>query len=111
MLKKIMTASGVQFRPTRWPRPPAGTYAVIFDDVDRDAADRVTPPTSGVLPAVIKHNGTIEVYEDKPDPDAEAAIEAAINAQGLSWTKQDRYWLQDAQRYQVVYELSYVDKT
>lgn len=108
MIKTILAASGIQHRGTRWTRPPAGTYAVYFDNVERDAADRVNVP--GVLPAVVTHNVMVELYEDAPDDIAETALEAAMNAQGLSWTKQDRYWLQDVQRYQVIYEFTYTAK-
>ena len=40
----------------------------------------------------------------------EAAIEAAICAKGLLWAKEDRYWLQSVQRYQVVYTFDYYEK-
>lgn len=111
MTREILTAAGVQNRRARWPRPPADTYAVYFDDVTVGAPDPVTPPTREGLPRVVTHNVTIEVYEPAPDDAAEAAIEAELDARGLSWTKQDRYWLQDAQRYQVVYEFAYTSKS
>lgn len=110
MIKDILTASGVLHRQGRFPNPPADTYAVYFDDVDGDGADFVAPSPDG-LPCVWTHDGRIEVYEPQPDPEAEAAIEAAIKAGGLSWTKYDRVWLQDVQRYQVTYEITYITKT
>jgi hypothetical protein len=109
MIKDILTASGVQHRQGRFSSPPAGTYAVYFDDVDGEGADLVTPDADG-LPCVWAHDGRIEVYEPRPDPEAEAAIEAAIKARGLAWTKFDRVWLQDEQRYQVTYEITYTTK-
>lgn len=103
MVDIILTAASVPHRRSRFPSPPAGTYAVYTDDVETNGPD--------VAPwMVATHNVTIELYEATPDDAKEAAVEAAINAQGLPWTKQDRYWLQDEQRYQVIYEFSYIEK-
>ena len=102
MINEILTAAGVPFRRSRFPKPPAETYAVYTDDIDTDGPDGIN--------RIFNHDITVEVYEPKPDDKAEEAIEAAINAQGLQWTKQDRYWLQDVQRYQVIYEFSYIIK-
>lgn len=102
MIKTILDAAGVPFRRSRFLKPPAGTYAVYMDDVDTDGPDGMN--------RIFNHDVTVEVYEPKPDDKAEAAIEAALDAQGLHYTKQDRYWLQDEQRYQVIYEFSYIIK-
>jgi hypothetical protein len=110
MIKEILTAAGVLHRQGRFPKPPEATYAVYFDNVGRDGADPVTPVTSAGLPGIYHHDGRIELYEPKPDDKTEAAIEAELNARGLPWTKEDRYWLQDVQRYQVLYEFTYTTK-
>lgn len=102
MIKTILDAAGVPFRRSRFLKPPAGTYAVYMDDVDTDGPDGMN--------RIFNHDVTVEVYEPKPDDKAEAAIEAALDAQGLHYTKQDRYWLQEEQRYQVIYEFSYIIK-
>lgn len=107
MIARLLTAAGVLHRQGRFLKPPEDTYAVFFDDVEVDAADRV----AGVRPPRIYHHDVlVELYEPKPDPEAEAAIEAALDAEGLAWTKEDREWLQDVQRYQVLYEFSYTSK-
>lgn len=111
MIKDILTAAGIDYRRGRFPRPPAGTYAVITDDIEVDAPDRVSLTTPEGLPRVYSHAVTVELYEPRPDDAAEAAIEAELNARGLPWTKQDRYWLQDVQRYQVIYEFAYTSKS
>ena len=102
MIKTILDAAGVPFRRSRFLSPPAGTYAVYMDDVTTDGPDGIN--------RIFNHDVTVEVYEPKPDDKTEAAIEAALDAQGLHYTKQDRYWLQDVQRYQVIYEFSYIIK-
>ena len=110
MIHDILTAAGVQNRRARWPRPPADTYAVYFDDVSADRADPVSPDTPGGLPGIYHHDARVELYEPSPDDKAETAIEAELDARGLPWTKEDRYWLQDVQRYQVLYAFSYTIK-
>ena len=102
MIKQILEKAGVQFRRSRFLKPPTGTYAVYMDDISTDGPDGIN--------AIFTHDYTVEVYEPKPDDATEAAIEAAINAAGLTWTKQDRYWLQTEQRYQVIYEFQYIEK-
>lgn len=107
MINSILTAAGIPHSRGRFARPPASTYAVYMDDLTVDGADRVAADR---LPGIVTHDVTIELYEAEPDDKAEAAIEAALDDQGLPWTKQDRYWLQDALRYQVVYEFTYNEK-
>jgi len=102
VINKILTASGVKYRRGRFLRPPAGTYAVYTDDVSTDGPDGI--------PCIFTHDCTVEVYEPTPDDAVEAAIEEALIEAGLQWTKQDRYWLQDEQRYQVIYEFTYITK-
>lgn len=105
MIDTIMTASGIPYRQGRFLNPPAETYGIYFDNHEVGGSD----PMPGA-PLIIRHDTTVELYEPKPDPDAEAALEAALTAAGLHWTKEDRYWLQNVQRYQVIYEFSYNEK-
>lgn len=102
MIKTILTDAGLPFRRSRFTKPPADTYAVYMDDVETDGPDGIN--------AIFHHDVTVELYEPRPDDAAEAAIEAALNAHGMRWRKQDRYWLQDVQRYQVIYEFNYTEK-
>lgn len=110
MVKEILTAAGIKHRRARFLQPPAETYAVYFNDTEVDAADPVTPLTEEGLPRVTHHDVMVELYEPGPDDEAEQAVEAALNARGISWTKEDREWLQDVQRYQVIYSFSYKTK-
>lgn len=110
MIHTIMGASGIQYRESHFRKPPAGTYAVYFDSVTVKGPDRTMPPTGGVLPGIYSHDVTVELYTPAPDPAAESALEAAISAQGILWTKQPRYWIQSEQIYQTIYELSYTEK-
>ena len=109
MIKEILTASGIQFQRSHFFAPPAGTYAVYFDDIEVDAADRITG--AGRLPGVYRHDVSVELYATALDPASEAALESEILARGLTFHKEDAYWLQDVQRFQTVYTFSYTSKT
>ena len=111
MIKDILTAAGVEFAQARFSRLPDGTHAVYFDDVEVFTGDRVNDSPLVAPPRYYQHSITIELYEPAPDDAAEAAIEAELDARGLPWTKQDRYWLKDVQRYQVIYETNYTSKS
>lgn len=103
MVNEILTAAGIKNRRSRFVKPPAGTYAVWMDNVTADGPD-------GMPPRIFSHDVTVELYEDKPDDVAVAALEAQLAACGLHWTKQDRYWIQSEQFYQTIYEFSYIEK-
>lgn len=103
MVNEILAAAGIKERGSRFLKPPAGTYAVWFDDIVTDGPD--LQPV-----CILTHNCTIELYEPKKDPAAVAALEAELTARGLKWTKEDRYWLITEQMYQTRYEFSYTEK-
>jgi hypothetical protein len=97
VINEILTASGLPYRETQYThKPPAKTYAVYMDDIEIEGGDLVN--------LIRRHNITVELYEPKPDPEAEASFERELNNRGLKWTKQSRYWIAEAQRYQVIYE-------
>ena len=103
MVNEILKRAGVPFRKSRYmAKPLPNTYAVYFDDREASGADGIN--------CLITHNVTIEVYESKPDDAIEAAIEEALDAYGLEWTAQALYWIQEEQRYQVIYEFTYIEK-
>jgi hypothetical protein len=102
MVDEILTAAGVLHKQARFVRLPDETHAVWFDDVSADGPDGYN--------RIFTHDVTVELYAPKPDPKTEEAIEAELNARGLPWEKQAAYWLTDAQRYQTIYEFSYITK-
>ena len=109
MIKEIFDAAGIPSRSARYTQPPAETYGVYFDAENVDGPDAV-PGLPGVS-LTVQHDVSAELYEPTQDPDAEAAFESALVAHGVTaWEKEDRYWLQNAQRYQVVYRFSYIEK-
>jgi hypothetical protein len=103
MVKEILAAAGIRERGNRFVKPPAGTYAVWFDDIDTDGPD-------GEPPRIFKHSVSLELYEPRKDDAARAALEAQMSTRRLLWTRQDRLWIQSEQMYQTVYEFSYTEK-
>lgn len=103
LMKDIFAAANLTARRGRFTHPPDGTYAVWTDDVETDGAD-------GMPPGIFRHEITIEVYEPRPDDEAVELLEAVLSANGLHWTKQDRYWIQAEQMYQTIYEFYYIEK-
>ena len=102
MVNEILTAAGIPERGSRFVKPPAGTYAVWFDDITTDGPD-------GEPPRIFMHDVTVELYEPKKDPAAGAALEAQMGAKGLRWTKEGRIWIQTEQMYQTIYNFSYIE--
>ena len=108
MIDEIMAAAGIPCRRGRFTGKAPATYAVILDDIDTSSGP--DPIAGRQSPQVLRHDVTLELYEDKPDDAAEAALEAAIALAGLDYTKQDRYWIQTEQFYQVIYEFTFFEK-
>lgn len=106
MTKTILTASGIPYKRARYLHPPAETYAVYFDDLTTDGPD----PVAAGMPRIVHHDVMVELYEPTLDQDAEARLEAQLDAWGIQWNKQAAYWLQNVQRYQVIYEFNYTEK-
>lgn len=103
MVNNILNAAGIRQRGSRFTKPPGNVYAVWFDDLDTDGPD-------GMPPCIFIHSVSIELYEQKPDNAAVAALEAELTAAGLKWTKEDRFWIASEQVYQTVYEFTYTEK-
>lgn len=106
MIKQILEAAGIPAKQTRYLDPPDSTYAVYFDDEDTLSGPDPTPGA----PLLVNHSATVEIYEPTPDAVAERTLEVELSVRGIAWTKQARYWLQNVQRYQVIYEFEFTEK-
>lgn len=106
MVKEILTGAGfvenVTFKETRFLRPPGVTYAIYLDAFDaRGSDDQIM---------IEEHSTTIELYEYAPDPEAEKRVEEQLDLRAIPYTKQSRYWIQDEQLYQVIYDFDHIIK-
>ena len=106
MVKEILTNAGfvedVTFRETRFVKPPRQTYALYLRSYTSRGSDHRN--------LVRDCTTTIELYSYVADPDAEARIEAELDNRGIEYRKDDRYWIQEEQLYQVVYTIDHTDK-
>lgn len=106
MVHKILTSAGFvinqTYKETRFLKPPRETFAVFLDACEIRGADNVN--------GIEDHDYSIELYEYTPDPEAEKRIEAQFDLYGIPYEKQTRYWVQDEQLYQVIYDFSYTIK-
>ena len=106
MVKQVLTGAGFEegktFKETRFLKPPKTTYAVYMDSFTRRGADG--------LNLIKEHDYTIELYSYTPDPEAEASIETMLDELGLEYNKDDRYWIQEEQLYQVIYSFRFIEK-
>lgn len=93
----------IPHRRTRFLKPPSDTYAVYMDDTDNSVG-------ADLNNNLVRHDGTIELYESAPDDTSEALVEGNMDALNIKYEKQDRFWLQDTQRYQVIYSFSFFTK-
>lgn len=102
MLNKILEATGIPYKESRFLKPPKTTYAIFNDAISRRGGDNIN--------LLSQHDITIELYEYDKDPEAEKKIEDQFDANGIEYEKQPRYWLQEEQLYQVVYDFTYHQK-
>ena len=106
MVDKILTQAGFvlneTYKETRFLNPPKVTYAVYNDSYESRGADN--------LNLIKEHDITIEVYSYVADKATEKNIEDVLDALGIEYVKQERFWIQAEQLYQVIYEFSYIEK-
>lgn len=102
MVKDILEKAGIKNCETRFIQPPDSTYAVYHDSYINRGADQKN--------LICEHDYTIELYSYSPDPQSESRIEDLLNEKNIEFNKQERYWIESEQLYQVVYEFSAIMK-
>lgn len=102
MIHEILGAVPGGAWPERCPTPPACDYAIYFDDVEADGPDN--------LNMLFHHNIVVELLELTRDGTTGKVIETELNVRGIRWTRTTRRWQPDVQRYQTIYDFSYIEK-
>lgn len=110
MIKEILKKAGFienkTFKETRFLKPPKTTYAVYMDSYDTNGGDYTA--------FYKRHSIIIELYSYAPDKEAERCLERVLYEYYPKmlggYTKQDRYWLNEEQLFQVIYEFEYIEK-
>ena len=83
-------------------KAPRGAYIVYRDEQERGGAD--------LKNTVTLHRLTIEFYSEEVKKDVEKRIEELLDNTAIKYIKLPVEWLEDVQRYQVLYDLKYLDK-
>jgi len=102
MVKEILDVTGLPYKESRFLSPPKKTYAVYHDAISRRGGDNIN--------LISQHDVSIELYEYKPDPQAEKALETVLDSLGIEYERSPRNWIQSEQLYQVVYDFTYHQK-
>lgn len=102
MIESILNELNIKNRECRFVNPPRSSYAVWFDSFRSRGADK--------LNLIKEHDITVELYEYQPDRETEKLIEDYLDKLGIEYEKQDRYWIENEQIYQVIYEFSHIEK-
>lgn len=106
MVKNILTGAGFvegkTFKETRFLKPPKSTYCIYLDSYERRGGDTVN--------LIKDHTYTIELYSYEADPDAEANIENQFDLLAIQYSKEERYWINEAQLYQTIYTFNFIEK-
>lgn len=106
MVNSILQSAGFElgktYKETRFISPPKETYVVYNEAIENRGPDNLNMITT--------HDVSFEMYQYKPDPQAEARIERELNVRGISFQKQPRYWISSEQLYQIIYEFLYTEK-
>lgn len=102
MIATLLKNAKIPAKESRYPDPPATTYAIYFDDIETDGPDGFN--------WIKYHDGAVEFYEPRKDAQAEKAFEDQLDAAGIQYTKSSRTWVSAIQRYQVIYEFTLIEK-
>lgn len=106
MVEQILEAAGFvrnrTYRETRFLKPPATTYCIYNDTREIRGHDSAN--------AIVYHEVNIEMYEYQPDPESEEALEASFDLAAVPYIKQNRYWMNEEQLYQIIYEFNFTTK-
>lgn len=102
IIKEIFDESSIQYKETKFNKPPQGTYAIFTDNVQRNGAD--------LRNFTKEHHTFIELYSHNVDEESEIKLETAIDNQNLKYYKSERVYLDDLSLYQVIYDFEYITK-
>lgn len=102
MVDKIFTNTDIPYKETRFNKAPSTTYAIYTDSINRRGGD-----TKNLL---VDHRIFIELYSGSLDLVSEGKLERNLDAFVVQYNKSERVWLEDEQKYQVIYDFNYTEK-
>lgn len=104
MVDEMLEEIGIAHKEIKFNKPPKETYAVWMEDIEAYGADDVN--------LYWKHFPTIELYaySESESISSERKIEQYFNERGVAFKKQARFFIQEEQLYQTVYDFEYLSK-
>lgn len=102
MVVKILTELGIPFKKTLFRKAPKTTYAVYHEPFTRRGGDNIN--------LIKAFEYSIELYSYAPDPQTEKDLEDLFDKYGIEYEKQECFWIESEQLYQVIYDFEYITK-
>lgn len=102
MVSEILKGLEIPYKEVRFNKTPNTSYAVFTDSKKVYGADKRL--------FLIKHHVFIELYSYSIDFENEGKLEKKFAEFSIDYDKSERVWLDDEQRYQVIYDFEYVER-
>lgn len=97
-LKTVLNGSGIPFVYRAWKNGHDLPFGVFYFERDNPFA------ADGIVYAK-KTLYALELYTAEKDPDTEAALEKALTAAGIFYSKSDEIYIDEEQMFYVIYEI------
>lgn len=97
-LKTVLDSSGIPFAYRAWKNGHDLPFGVFYFERDNPFA------ADGIVYAK-KTLYALELYTAEKDPDAEAALEKALTAAGIFYSKSDEFYIDEERMFYVIYEI------
>lgn len=97
-LKTVLDSSGIPFAYRAWKNGHDLPFGVFYFERDNPFA------ADGIVYAK-KTLYALELYTAEKDPDTEAALEKALTAAGIFYSKSDEIYIDEEQMFYVIYEI------
>ncbi len=104
-INALVMSTGLPVRQSRFDKPPTSRqpYTVLFDSEELIGPD--------LCPGRLRrHSQTVEHYDYKVNSQSRLALESALAAAGLEYSKSDTEWLREEQVYQTIFSFQQIEK-
>lgn len=101
-VKEWLLTAGYPVEEERFLKPPAPPFITFTDQITKRGSD----DSNCIAERIID----VELYSDKIDKVAEAAIEALLDAKPVAYSR-ERIWVQTERFFQTIYSFELTEKT
>lgn len=104
MLEEIIRELPFPVAETYFLQPPGGVHAIYGDRISADGSDFDNE--------IRTHYITLELYEPLTgqSPSAHAALQEALDSNGIPWNKSERMWFADERLLCTTYTFNYTER-